>query len=163
MNQTPNRRRLFFATIAAALFLTSAAYGQVAFDKSFSPSTVGPGSSSTLTFTLVNTGGTLVEDLAFTDNLPAGLTVAGAPKASTTCPGFPTLVAVAGGTSITFSGPGLGPGGSCSISVDVTATTTPGTYTNNVTVTFVGGSDDATAALIVATDRPGFSKSCSAA
>ena len=56
------------------------------FTKVFSPDTIGPGSSSTLTFTIDNSNhGEPIADLAFVDNLPAGVTLSGAPNASTSC------------------------------------------------------------------------------
>ncbi|MCP3958308.1 MAG: hypothetical protein GY719_10695, partial [bacterium] len=57
-----------------------------AFSKTFSPAAIYAGQTSTLTFTIDSTANTVaVGSLAFTDNLPAGVTVAATPAASTTC------------------------------------------------------------------------------
>lgn len=62
----------------AVLLATAApvAHAQPTFTKAFAPDTIGPGCVSTLTFTITNASGSPVTDLAFTDNLPAGVTIA---------------------------------------------------------------------------------------
>ena len=91
------------------------------FSKSFAPDTIGPGSVSTLTFTITNGEASPVTELAFTDTLPGGVTVADPANASSTCggpPGFPpTLTAPAGGGTITFADGTLGGSSSCTVSV----------------------------------------------
>ena len=48
--------------------------------------TIGPGSTSTLTFTITNDDpDNPVSELAFTDNLPTGVTIADPANASTDC------------------------------------------------------------------------------
>ena len=94
------------------------------FDKAFSPSTIGSGSVSTLQFDIVNPFSNPRENLAFTDNLPAGMTIATPANTSSTCLG--TLSAPDGGATISLSGGGVGGPSSCSISVDVTATACQG-------------------------------------
>src|SRR5207247_5414297 len=62
----------------------------------------------------------------FTDSLPAGLQVAASPSASTTCTGSPTWAPTAGSTTLSFgqtTGANIPAGGSCTVSVNVTATT----------------------------------------
>ena len=62
--------------------------GAPVFSKVFSPATVDPGGVSTLTFTIDNTANLIdVGRLAFDDNFPVGLAVAGTPNGSTTCGG----------------------------------------------------------------------------
>ena len=58
------------------------------FTKAFSPDTIAPGGISRLTFTIDN-GANLIDvgSLAFNDNFPSGLVVAGTPNGSTTCGG----------------------------------------------------------------------------
>ena len=60
--------------------LTPVAQAQTAppptFAKSFNPATIGPGSVSTLTFTVTNADSVPAEQLAFTDVLPAGVVIA---------------------------------------------------------------------------------------
>ncbi len=128
------------------------------FQKAFQPATIGPGSVSTLAFTIANPDQVNpVSDLAFTDNLPAGVTIATPAGAASTCGG--TLTAPGGGGTITFSDGQLAAGASCTIQVNVTSAAA-GTHTNvsGDLTSSAGNSGAATADLVVATDRPGFSK-----
>ncbi|MCR9287925.1 T9SS type A sorting domain-containing protein [Saprospiraceae bacterium] len=135
--------------------------GQPGFTKVFSPSTIGPGSSTTLTFTIDNTGGGVLNMLDFTDNFPAGMTVAAVPNAAHTCADG-TLTAVAGDGTITFSDGRLAAGGTCTITVNVTSSTV-GTHTNLTgdLTSSAGNSGTATDDLTVSSTLPGFSKSFS--
>ena len=145
--------------LLAAVLLTPSASAQTAlsFDKTFTPDTIGPGSVATLRFDIGNSSSLPVQDLGFTDTLPAGMTVASPANASTTCGG--TVDATAGGGTIVFSGGAIGAGSSCSVSVAVTSAT-PGTRTNvsGDLTSELGSHGTATADLTVATDRPGFLK-----
>ena len=153
----------FFAgfTLLIMMILGPTAYAQPTFDKSFSPATIGPGSVSTLQFNITNISSAGIRGLAFTDTLPAGMTIASPANATSTCNGG-TLSAPDGGTSISYSGGGVGAASTCSITVNVTSST-PGTHTNTSgdLTSDAGNSGNATADLTVATDRPGFSKSFS--
>ncbi|MCB0688656.1 MAG: T9SS type A sorting domain-containing protein [Saprospiraceae bacterium] len=133
---------------------------QPTFSKSFSPSTIGPGSNSLLTFLIENGAGTPVSDLAFTDILPAGVTLADGPVESN-C-GDAVVTAPAGGGTISLSGGTLAGASNCFVRVYVTAST-PGTHMNvsGDLTSSTGNSGTATADLTVATARPGFSKSFS--
>lgn len=153
--------RLVCVSVVVQLALVSLAGAQSqlpSFSKTFLPDTVGPASTSTLRFDITNPSASTVTDLAFVDNLPAGLTVADPSGADSSCGG--TLDAVGG--TITLSEGGVSAGGSCSISVNVTGST-PGTHTNisGDLTSSAGNSGNATADLVVADDRPGFSKSFS--
>ncbi len=147
--------------LLAVLAFTPAASGQ-SLSKAFNPSTIGPGSTSTLTFTLSNPSGSGLRGATLTDALPAGMTLASPAAAESSC--FGTLTAPDGGTTITYSGGGLPGNSTCTISVNVTASG-PGTYTNTSgSLTWDAGSaPGASADLTVATDRPGFTKSFSPA
>jgi len=149
--------------LVLATTLTSAAVAQPTFDKSFHPADIGPGSVSTLRFDITNADSFAVRNLAFSDNLPAGVIIATPAQATSTCVGG-TIDAPDGGATITFSGGGIGAGTSCSITVDVTSSA-PGTHTNvsGDLTSDAGNSGSATADLNVVTDRPGFSKSFSPA
>jgi len=153
--------RLLPTALFAGLLLTAAANAQVpTVQKSFSPSTIGPSSISTLVFTITNPSGTPAPSLAFTDSLPAGLTVADPAVTSNSCGG--TVTADEGDTSISFGGGSLGGSSSCSLLVNVTGSAA-GTY-SNVTgdlTSSAGNSGTASADLTVAIDRPGFTKSFS--
>ena len=104
--------------------------------KGFSPSTVAPGGSSQLTVTLTAPAATcapapttpIYTGLGFTDTLPAGMTLAAAPAASTTCAGA-TLAATGGADSFSLSGASLAPGASCTATVTV-AVAGAGTFRN---------------------------------
>lgn len=148
-------------TVLAALSAQSA-YAQT-LSKVFTPNSIGPGSVSTATFTINNNTGSPVTSVAFTDNLPAAITVADPANASLAgCPsgGTPTLTATAGGGTISFSGGEIGAGVICTITVDVTAST-PGSHTNPaVALNWSGGSANSVPTdLTVVTNRPGFAKS----
>jgi uncharacterized repeat protein (TIGR01451 family) len=97
-------------------------------DKSFSPTTVTAGKTSTLTFTVTNTSELgAKQGWSFTDNLPSGLTVANPSGASTTCAAGQVT---ASGSSIGVSGNLEQGQAACTVSVNVTASKV-GTYTNN--------------------------------
>ncbi|WP_170941089.1 beta strand repeat-containing protein, partial [Antarctobacter heliothermus] len=97
---------------------------QPGFAKAFSPAGINLGQSSTLTFTIDNSGSVLAASaLDFTDTLPANLAVAATPNASTTCTGG-TLTATGGTGTVSYTGGGLAAASSCTISVDVTPTAT---------------------------------------
>ncbi|WP_143536880.1 T9SS type A sorting domain-containing protein [Rubricoccus marinus] len=157
---------LFVAMVA----LAPAVQAQPAFSKAFSPDVIGPGSVSTLTFTVDASGvsaSTPVTDLAFTDVLPAGVSVATPAAASTTCAdgrALASLSAPEGGGTITFSGGVVAGGSVCTVTVNVTASV-PSTYTNisGDLTSSEGNSGTASDDLTVSTDRPGFSKSFSPA
>lgn len=127
----------------------------------FSPNTIGPGSVSTLTFTITNADSSPVTDLAFTDNLPAGVMIASPSSASTSCDEA-TLNAPDDGSTITFSGGQLGANSACSVWVNVTSSTAGDhiNVTGDLTSS-AGNSGIATGTLTVTTSRPGFSKSFS--
>ena len=111
--------RAFTLAVLLAITFSAAAAGQSpvpAFTKSFAPDTIGPGSVSTLSFTVANGAATVVEDLAFTDNLPAGVTIATPANASASgCRSIdePVLSAPDGGTTISFSDGSVGAGSTC--------------------------------------------------
>jgi uncharacterized repeat protein (TIGR01451 family) len=130
------------------------------FQKAFSPATIGPGSVSMLTFTITNDGGTPVTDLAFTDTLPAGVTIATPAGGVSTCGG--ALTAPDGGGTISFADGALAGNAGCTIMVNVTSTS-PGTHMNvsGDLTSSTGNSGPASADLTVTADRPGFTKSFS--
>ena len=163
LDTAPFRRRALQICLLTLIALGSAAAAaaQPGFSKIFSPATIGPGSVSTLTFTIDNSGSPGgASSLDFTDDLPAGVTIAGTPLASTSGCGAADLMAPAGGGTITLSGGSVGANGSCTVKVDVTSSV-PGVHTNtsgDLTST-AGNSGPATADLTVSAGRPGFLKS----
>jgi uncharacterized repeat protein (TIGR01451 family) len=104
--------------------------------KAFSPTSVSLGQVSTMQLRLLSTldpnaaTPVTLHNVSFTDNLPAGLSVAPVPNTSTTCTGG-TVVATAGSGLVTVSGFSLPPGTNCFIYVDVLASSL-GVYTNTI-------------------------------
>jgi uncharacterized repeat protein (TIGR01451 family) len=97
-----------------------------------------------LTFTITNPNAAVaLTGVGFTDNLPAGLTVATA--TATTCGGTLT----SGGSSFSLSGATVAANGQCQFSVTVTATTA-GTKTNTTTAVTSneGGTGNTTTATL---------------
>ena len=91
------------------------------FSKAFGPDQIVAGGTSTLVFTIDNSGSTLdATDLNFTDTLPAGMTVASPANASTTCSGG-TLTAATGTDEIAYSGGTVPASSSCTLQADVTS------------------------------------------
>jgi len=155
--------RFFILSLVACLapvFGASAQTPVPGFAKSFSPSTIGPGSVSTLRFDITNSSSLGARNLAFTDNLPAAVTIASPANVLNSCGG--TVSAPAGGGTISLTGGEVGAFGNCSIRVNVTSSTA-GTHTNvsGDLTSDLGNSGSATADLTVATNRPGFLKSFS--
>jgi mucin-19 len=100
--------------------------------KSFSPSTIGAGKTSTLAFTISNSSDMPYQSgLAFTDTLPIGLTLSGTP-ATPQCGGTVSYsVNGAGASVISFTGGSIAANtASCTINTTVTGNT-DGLYTNS--------------------------------
>jgi len=107
--------------------------------KQFSPATIRAGETSQLTFSIANpneSGSVPLTPLDFTDNLPAGLTLAAAAATNNGSCGSPTVTNGAGGalavgaTSIRATNISVAPGATCTITVSVTASNS-GNYTND--------------------------------
>lgn len=169
--KTDRTGRQIAASLALSAFLAllgnpvSAQNSPLSFSKSFGPSTIGPGSISTLTFTIGSTSPSPVSDLAFTDNLPTGMTIAEPAGATTDCGASAQVTAPSGGSTITLTDGSL-PAAvefvSCQVTVNVTAST-PGTL-NNTSGSLTsdqGSAPAASADLTVDASRPGISKSFS--
>ena len=167
-------RRVFQLILASFLVVLAvlpvrSALAQVSpptFTKTFTPDTIGPGGVSTLTFNITNIAGVPVTALAFTDVLPTApgdvdiATPANATMSNCNAGGaVPTLSAPDGGGTIAFSDGAVGPGETCTITVDVIASTA-GTHTNITgdLTSSAGNSGTATDDLTVSIDRPAFSK-----
>jgi len=124
-------------TATATLTVTTARPG---FSKSFSPSSIPLGGTSTLTLTIDNTANAAsLFSLNFNDALPAGMVIATPANAATDCFNAaipPTFSAASGTSTITLFSAGMSPGfpvliagASCTVTVDVT-TTAAGLFTN---------------------------------
>lgn len=105
--------------------------------KSFSPSAVAPGATSTLTITLFNPNSVAVSGVAFADNYPSNMQNKTPTGVATTCTGG-TATATAGGESLSLSGGSIAANGSCTVSVNVWATATGINSTGTVTTTNAG-------------------------
>ncbi len=131
--------------------------------KSFSPTSVAVGGTSTLTLTITNPAGNPagITGVAVTDSFPAGLEVHTTPGAMNTCGG--TFTAAAMATSISLTGGAIASaGGSCLVSVTVKATT--GGTKNNVTGTVSsteGGTGLTASATLSVAQAPTVTKSFS--
>jgi trimeric autotransporter adhesin len=99
--------------------------------KAFSSSTTSPNVPVTLTVTLSNATTSSLAGAAFTDNLPAGMTVANPANATTTCTGG-TVTATPGASSFSLAG-GTIRAGTCTVSVSV-VTSTAASYTNTIPI-----------------------------
>ncbi|MFE9187761.1 hypothetical protein ACFYMB_31015, partial [Micromonospora haikouensis] len=97
--------------------------------KAFEDATIPLNGTTTLEFSLTNpNANTTLTGVSFVDNLPAGLVVATPNGAQTDCASG-TIAATAGSSSISLFGATLPANASCTVSVNVTGTTT-GTKVN---------------------------------
>jgi len=111
--------------------------------KSFSDDTIVANGTSTLSIIIRNPGVTAISGLAFTDTYPSSnLKNAATPALTNTCGG--TATGTAGASVLSLSGGSVAAGGSCSISINVTAVAL-GSYTNSTLVTWTNGGSGATA------------------
>jgi len=118
--------------------------------KAFAPTTIQVGGTTTLTFSIGNpNAGAALNGIAFTDNLPAGLSVAAAPNVVNNCGG--TFTAVAAATTVSLSGVTLAANGTCTVAVDVTGSTAgvKNNTTGNVSSTDGGVGNTASASVTV--------------
>ena len=160
-NNTFHRAYRISAFVVLGLLIACAAWAQPTWDKVFSPDTIGPGSVSTLTFSITNGDPAPVTDLAFSDTLPGGVTIATPASASTDC--FEAVLsALDGGSTVSLTDGRVGAGETCTVLVNVTSSTV-GTHTNTTgdLTSSAGNSGTSSDALTVTADRPGFSKSFS--
>ena len=95
--------------------------------KTFSPTPITVGGTSTLTFTLTNPNTAALTGVKFLDTLPTGLQVAPSVSAVTTCGGSPAWAPTAGATALAFgqtTGATIPASSSCTATVSVVATST---------------------------------------
>jgi LPXTG-site transpeptidase (sortase) family protein len=127
--------------------------------KAFAPATIAVGGISTLTFSITNPAANTVAltGVTFSDGLPAGVQVAVTPNASTSpgC-GSPTFAPAASDTTLSFSAGTIAVAGTCTVSVDVTATTagTKNNTSGNVSSTNGGTGNTASDTLTVTAILP---------
>jgi hypothetical protein len=99
----------------------------LAISKQFAPAAVAMSGFSVLSFTINNPNSSAMTNVAFTDNLPAGLIVSQGPNATNTCGG--TFSATANATSVSLANGSIPANSSCTLSVVVQGTT-PGAKVN---------------------------------
>ena len=118
--------------------------------KSFSPASILTGDSSTLTFGLTNpNSASALTNLGFTDDLPAGVTIANS-GAISVCEGSLTTTALG---LITFSGGSLSANASCNFDVTVTGVTSGSMVnTTSVITSSEGGPGNAATATLIVND-----------
>jgi LPXTG-site transpeptidase (sortase) family protein len=99
--------------------------------KSFAPGAIVLGGKSTLTFALTAPAGNTVPlaGVTFTDDLPTNLVVSTPPSGITADCGTPTFSPAAGATTLSFTSGTIQAGGTCTVTVSVTALAA-GTYNN---------------------------------
>ncbi len=119
-------------------------------EKQFIPEIIAVGDTSALTFTISNTNaGTDLTGVAFTDSLPVGLQVANPPNVSVSGCGSPVFSPSAGDTTLTFGSGTITASGSCSISVDVVATTSGRKNNTTGNVSSTNGGTGGTASYVL--------------
>jgi hypothetical protein len=100
-----------------------------AVSQAFGAGTLAIAGTTSLTVSINNPNPTGLTGLAFTDSLPAGLVVATPNALTNTCNG--AVSAAAGGSNLSLSGGTLSANGTCTITINVSATTA-GTKTNTI-------------------------------
>ncbi len=131
-------------TSPASAPLTIAIAGTVTVSKAFLPTSIGIGGTSTLTISINNSavGAIALSSVQLADALPANVTVAAIPAASTTCVSG-SVTALAGASSVSLAGASIAAGTNCTIALSVTSST-PGNYTNTIPASALGTAQGAT-------------------
>jgi uncharacterized repeat protein (TIGR01451 family) len=120
------------APAGAAANASLVVIGPPVLTKAFSPSTVPVGGTTTLTFTLTNPNPTVpVSRITWADPFPLGLMVSPNPAVTNTCGGVPSVGPYA--LAVAYASASLPAGGSCTFSVNLTATSA-GVKNNTTTI-----------------------------
>ena len=123
-----------------------------AISKAFGASTIAVNGTTSLTFTITNPAANTVAEsgVAFSDSFPAGLVVANPNGLSNTCGGTPS--AAAGATTVGLTGGTVAISSTCTLSVNVTGTTSgvKDNTTGAVSSTNGGTGNTASASITVA-------------
>ncbi len=124
--------------------------------QAFSPADVGETIPSTLTITLSNANAFTLSQISFSDTLPAGMTIAASPAATTTCTGSGASFSTTS-TTINLSGTDIAAQGSCTVIVSVSSGAL-GTYTNSIAaqvlMTGPGGGNAAVSSATLTVTKP---------
>lgn len=149
--------KVFAALVFAVVGTGNALAAPPTFSTTFSPDNIGSGSQSSLVYTITNVDSFVINDVAFSNTLPANISLATPVLAETSCSNA-TLTAADGGTTVTLAGGSIAASGSCTVTVRVTSSVV-GTHTNTTgdLTSDQGNSGSATDDLTVSSDRPGYS------
>jgi uncharacterized repeat protein (TIGR01451 family) len=129
--------------------------------KGFNPTLVTGGSVSRLTVTIGNPAAYTQTGIAFTDNMPAGMTIGAPANPTTTCTGGTFSGATLGSGVWSFSGGSVAANSSCTVSVNATSNV-DGNLTNTIPiggVTTANGASNIQAASASLSNLPGMSVS----
>jgi hypothetical protein len=96
----------------------------------FSPTSVGENAASTLTITFNNSNGFALTQSAFSETVPAQLSIQTSPAPTTTCAGA-TGTLTSSSSTVTMAGANIPAEGGCSIALSVKSATS-GTYSNAI-------------------------------
>lgn len=126
---------LVLCPLAALPASASAAVSPPTIASQFTPTGIGSGGTTALSFTITNPNPSALTGIGFTDTLPAGLTVDNPNGENGTCGAASTVTAPSGGSTIALAGGALpasaaGTPATCTVQVSVTSTT-PGDYQNS--------------------------------
>ena len=130
------------ATNPSAASATLTVLAGTGLGKSFSPNVIAPNGVSTLTITLYNSNVFALTNVAFTDTLPAGVTIGSPTNAATTC-GAGSVSATSGGGSVGLSAGTISANSVCTVTVSVTASAV-GQYTNTIPIGAVSDTEGVT-------------------
>lgn len=124
-------------------------------DKEFVQDEAVVGQPTPLRFTVTNTSDLAAKNgWSFTDNMPAGLTVAGNPNASTTCAAG-DITAAAGSATFSIAGGNIATGvSSCTVTVDVVADETGSISNGPANVTTAGLNAPGTSTIAIVAPDP---------
>ena len=151
---------------AASSVVATVVLGAPTIAKTFTPAAIAVGGTAQLKVTIANPASNPSDltGVSFTDNFPSGLTVSSSPAVNATCTPGSTAGTVTGGvaagSSIGMSpGATIAPGGSCDITVNVTATPA-GVYVNTINaVTATNATSGAGVSATLTTGKLSISKS----
>lgn len=111
------------ATAGPASNTATLSGGRLGIAKTFTPSSIGVGDPSTLTFTLTNSRGQNATAVTFTDTFPSGMTAVGGAVTVTGagCSGFAPTTVTVGATTFTVTTGTVAANSTCLVSLQVTA------------------------------------------
>ena len=134
--QRGTRRVSLFSLFATfflffGLSLGAGAQTPLTFGQTFSPVTVGPGSTARVTFAITNNSSSPITGMSFTDTLPQGLEIAAAPAITNSCGFAFSSGGAAGDSDFGVTAGSVGGSSSCQLALNVVDTgLAAATFTN---------------------------------